>query len=215
MEHAPDQYSARYEVEYPEQLDRLSTLLRIPFAVPILLVASLMPIAPALIVSLAVEGIIDADSWSYGAAGAFFLPLVLMIVFRRKYPRWWFNFVLEFTRFEARIFAYVSLLTDQYPSTDAGQTVRLDLDYPDAEQLNRFLPIVKWLLLIPHYVVLVVLAIVSVVAIILAWFAILASGRYPRPLFDYVVGVNRYALRVTAYGLMLLTDRYPPFGLAP
>ena len=149
MEHAPDQYSARYEVEYPEQLDRLSTLLRIPFAVPILLVASLMPIAPALIVSLAVEGTIDADSWSYGAAGAFFLPLVLMIVFRRKYPRWWFNFVLEFTRFEARIFAYVSLLTDQYPSTDAGQTVRLDLDYPDAEQLNRFLPIVKWLLLIP------------------------------------------------------------------
>ena len=215
MEHAPDQYSARYEVEYPEQLDRLSTLLRIPFAVPILLVASLMPIAPALIVSLAVDGTIDADSWSYGAAGAFFLPLVLMIVFRRKYPRWWFNFVLEFTRFEARIFAYVSLLTDQYPSTDAGQTVRLDLDYPDAEQLNRFLPIVKWLLLIPHYVVLVVLAIVSVVAIILAWFAILASGRYPRPLFDYVVGVNRYALRVTAYGLMLITDRYPPFGLAP
>ena len=215
MEHAPDQYSARYEVEYPEQLDRLSTLLRIPFAIPILLVASLMPIAPALIVSLAVDGIIDADSWSYGAAGAFFLPLVLMIVFRRKYPRWWFNFVLELTRFEARIFAYVSLLTDQYPSTDAGQTVRLDLDYPDAEQLNRFLPIVKWLLLIPHYVVLVVLAIVAVVAIILAWFAILASGRYPRPLFDYVVGVNRYALRVTAYGLMLLTDRYPPFRLAP
>ena len=215
MEHAPDQYRARYEVEYPEQLDRLSTLLRIPFAVPFLLVASLMPIAPALIVSLAVDGIIDADSWSYGAAGAFFLPLVLMIVFRRKYPRWWFNFVLEFTRFEARIFAYVSLLTDQYPSTDAGQTVRLDLDYPDAEQLNRFLPIVKWLLLIPHYVVLVVLAIVSVVAIILAWFAILASGRYPRPLFDYVVGVNRYALRVTAYGLMLITDRYPPFRLAP
>ena len=215
MEHAPDQYSARYEVEYPEQLDRLSTLLRIPFAIPILLVASLMPIAPALIVSLAVDGIIDADSWSYGAAGAFFLPLVLMIVFRRKYPRWWFNFVLEFTRFEARIFAYVSLLTDQYPSTDAGQTVRLDLDYPDAEQLNRFLPIVKWLLLIPHYVVLVVLAIVAVVAIILAWFAILASGRYPRPLFDYVVGVNRYALRVTAYGLMLITDRYPPFRLAP
>ena len=215
MEQAPDQYPARYDVDYPDKLSRLSTLLRIPFSIPIWILAGLLPIAPVIFITLAAEGLINDDSFSGGFAAAFFLPLMLMLLFRRRYPRWWFDFLLELNRFEARIIAYIDLLTDQYPSTEDEQSVHLELDYPDAEQLNRFLPIVKWLLLIPHYIVLILLWVGAVIAIIAAWFAILITGRYPRRLFDYVVGVNRYGYRVAAYGLMMITDRYPPFRLSP
>ena len=213
MEHPPDRYPARLEVDYPESLERLSTLLRLPFIIPILIVSVLLPAAPAIFLYFASEGWISGDDWSGGYAAAFFLPLVLMLLFRGKYPRWWFDFLLELMRFETRILAYASLLTDKYPATDDEQSVHLDLDYPDAEQLNRFLPIVKWLLAIPHYVVLLIAGVVALLAIIVAWFAILATGRYPRQLFDYVVGVNRYAIRVGAYMAMLITDCYPPFSL--
>ncbi len=212
MEHAPDAYPARLEIDYPESLDRFSTLFRIPFGIPIGIIAYLMPVAPALAVSLAVEGLID-DSGSGWFFAAFFVPLVLMMLFQRKYPRWWFDFLLELTRFQYRFSAYMSLLTDKYPSTDEEQDVHLELDYPDAEQLHRALPLVKWLLLIPHYVVLVILGIGAFFAIIIAWFAILVTGRYPRGLFNFVVGVGRYGLRVSAYGFLLITDRYPPFRL--
>ena len=179
------------------------------------ILAALLPVAPALFISLAAEGLIDGDSANGAFGAAFFLPLVLVLLFRRKYPRWWFDFLLELTRFQTRIAAYLELLTDRYPSTDEEQSVHLELDYPDAEQLNRFLPIVKWLLLIPHYIVGVVLLVLSILTIILAWFAILVSGRYPRPIFDFVVGVSRYWLRLSAYGFLLITDRYPPFSLKP
>ncbi len=215
MERAPDAYPARLEIDYPESLNRLSTLLRIPFIIPILVIQALLPVAPLVAVSLAAEGAIDGDSVSGFAGAAFFLPLVLMIFFRRKYPRWWFDFLLELARFQARIIAYFDLLTDKYPSTDEEQDVHLDLDYPDAAQLNQFLPIVKWLLLIPHYVVLAVLVVLSVPALIAAWFAIIFTGRYPRPIFTYILGVNRYYLRIGAYGFLLITDRYPPFSLSP
>jgi len=214
MEHQPDAYPARLEVDYPERLDRVSTLLRIPFIIPIGIVSYLMPVAPLLAVSLAVEGYID-DSATGWIAAAFFLPLILMILFRRKYPRWWFDFLLELTRFQFRVSAYGALLTDRYPSTDEEQSVHLELDYPDAEQLNNLLPLVKWLLLIPHYIALVVLSIAALVAVIAAWFAILITGQYPRFLFDLVVGLGRYWLRVEAYGFLLITDRYPPFRLSP
>ena len=214
MEHPPDAYPARFEVDYPESLDRITTLLRIPFSIPIWILAALMPVAPVILVSLAADGFIDGNSVNGAAGAAFFLPLVLMLLFRQKYPRWWFNFALEFTRFQARIIAYGDLLTDKYPSTDEEQTVHLDLDYPEAESLNRFLPIVKWLLLIPHYVVGAILAVLSLLAVIASWFAILATGRYPRPLFDFVVSVSRYWLRIEAYGFLLITDRYPPFRLS-
>ena len=135
-----------------------------------------------------------------------------MLLFRQHYPRWWFDFARELTRFEARVSAYLALLTDQYPSTVDEQAVHLELDYPDAERdLNRWLPLVKCLLAIPHYLVLVFLALGALGAVILAWFAIVFTGRYPRALFDYVVGVGRWALRVNAYALLLVTDRYPPF----
>jgi amino acid permease len=213
MEHPPDAYPARLEIDYPESLDRLSTLLRIPFIIPILVVAALMPATPLIFLYFAAEGWISGDDWTGGFVTVFFLPLILMLLFRGKYPRWWFDFVLELMRFETRIIAYVSLLTDKYPATDEEQSVHLDLDYPDAKQLNRFLPIIKWLLAIPHYIVLIIATVLALLAIIVAWFAILATGRYPRRLFDYVVGVNRYGIRIGAYTAMLLTDRYPPFRL--
>jgi hypothetical protein len=139
---------------------------------------------------------------------------MLMIVFRQRYPRWWFDFAREFARFGMRVGAYLALLTDEYPSTTDEQSVHVEIDYPDVEgDLNRFLPLVKWLLAIPHYIVLAVLVIGAIFAILIAWFAVLFTGRYPRGLFDYVVGVARWGLRVQAYTLLLVTDRYPPFSL--
>jgi hypothetical protein len=137
-----------------------------------------------------------------------------MIIFRQRYPRWWFDFARELTRFGARVGAYFCLLTDRYPSTVEEQAVHLEIDYPDVEKdLNRWLPIVKWLLAIPHYVVLAFLAVGAIFAVLIAWFAILFTGQYPRSLFDYVVGVGRWGLRVNAYAALLVTDRYPPFSL--
>jgi hypothetical protein len=138
----------------------------------------------------------------------------LMIVIRVRYPRWWFDFARELTRFGARVGAYVALLTDRYPSTVDEQSVHLEIDYPEVDrELNRWLPLVKWFLAIPHYVVLFFLMIGAVIAIVIAWFAILITGRYPQPLFNYVVGVARWSLRVSAYAFLLVTDRYPPFSL--
>jgi hypothetical protein len=149
-----------------------------------------------------------------GIVGGLFAATLLMILFRQRYPRWWFDFARELTRFEARIGAYLALLTDQYPSTVDEQAVHLEIDYPDAERdLNRWLPLVKWLLAIPHYIVLFFLALGALIVVIIAWFAILFTGRYPRALFDYVVGVGRWSLRVQAYAFLLVTDRYPPFSL--
>jgi hypothetical protein len=139
---------------------------------------------------------------------------LLMIVFRQRYPRWWFDFARELTRFGARVTAYVALLSDDYPSTVEEQKVHLEIDYPDAARdLNRWLPLVKWFLAIPHFIVLVLLSLAAVFAVVLAWFAILFTGRYPRGLFDFVVGVGRWGLRVEAYAILLVTDRYPPFSL--
>jgi hypothetical protein len=182
------------DVDYPDRdLDKISTLLRLFYAIPILVVVS------------AIGG---------AAGGALFFPTLLMIVFRRKYPRWWFDFNLQLVRLETRVGAYVGLMTDDYPSTDEEQYVHLELDYPNAEfDLNQALPLVKWLLLIPHYIVLAVLAVGAVFAVIFAWFAILFTGRYPRGLFDFVEGVMRWGLRVEAYGWLLITDEYPPFSL--
>jgi hypothetical protein len=138
-----------------------------------------------------------------------------MIVFRNKYPRWWFDFNLQLVRFSTRVMAYLALMSDRYPSTDEEQSVHLELDYPSvAQDLNRWLPLVKWLLAIPHYIILVFLGVAAVIAVIVAWFAVLVTGRYPRPIFDFVEGVLRWGLRVQAYAFLLVTDRYPPFSLA-
>ena len=147
------------------------------------------------------------------AGGILVLPTVLMLLFRQKYPRWWFDWNRELSRFGARVGSYFLLLRDEYPSTDEEQAIHLEIDYPDAMQLNRWLPLVKWLLAIPHYIVLFFLFIGLVVTTLIAWLAILVTGRYPRGLFDYAVGVGRWCSRVSGYAFLLVTDRYPPFSL--
>ena len=209
MQQPSDTYPARLDVDYPEErLDRVRTAFRIVLLIPIVILAGLVS-----------GGFVNADTgdWAWlGGGGALFLPTLLMLLFRRKYPRWWFDWHLELWRFSNRVGAYVLLLRDEYPSTDETQAVHLDVDYPDAEaDLNRFLPIVKWLLAIPHYIALAVLWVVAIVVTVLAWFAILITGRYPRPMFNFVVGVARWSLRVEAYMWLLTTDRYPPFRLEP
>jgi hypothetical protein len=210
-------YAARLEVDYPERLQRLSTVFRLIWIIPIAIVLSLLSATSTTTVRVVTqtgETVSEVTRTSGGIAAGLFGATVLMIVFRQRYPRWWFDFARELTRFAARVCAYLALLTDRYPSTVEEQSVHLEIDYPDVrEDLNRWLPLVKWLLAIPHYIVLAVLVVIAVVAVVIAWFAILFTGRYPRPLFNYVVGVARWGLRVEAYMSLLVTDRYPPFSL--
>jgi hypothetical protein len=205
-------YPVEYSVDYPDRdLNRLTTALRLIWVIPIAI----------LLATLSGEhtgGYEYGQYWHFGAAlgGGLFLGPLLMILFRRKYPRWWFDWNLELLRFQNRVGAYLALLDDRYPSTDERQSVQLDLPYPDAERdLNRWLPLVKWLLAIPHYIVLLFLWLAGLVCVIFAWFAILFTGRYPRGLFEFVVGVIRWGNRVLGYAFILVTDEYPPFRLEP
>jgi hypothetical protein len=208
----PPAYPVNLSVEYPDRpLDRLTTAFRIFVAIPIMIVL----------------GAVSGTTWSFysssgtvhvvaGAGGLLFLGPLLMILFRQKYPRWWFDWNLELQRFTNRVLVYVLLMDDRYPSTDQEQRLRLDYVYPDVpRELNRFLPLVKWLLAIPHYIVLAFLWIAVFFVVIVAWFAILFTGRYPRGIFDFVEGVVRWGQRVVAYAFTLVTDRYPPFSLRP
>ncbi len=196
-----------FTVDYPNRpLSRLTTGLRFLWIIPIGIIASLVSSG-----TLSLEGM--GYSWSWAVGGILFFPVLLMLLFRQKYPRWWFDWNLELTRFLTRVGCYAQLLRDEYPSTDEEQAVHLYFPYPDATRLSRWMPIVKWLLAIPHWIVLWFLWIGAVISVIIAWFAILFTGRYPRSLFDYVVGVNRWTLRVFAYSLLLITDEYPPFSL--
>jgi hypothetical protein len=207
-------YPVQLSIEYPDRpLNRLSTGLRIFAAIPILIVIA------------AIDGFGGGGGWggggwgsgmAIGGGGLLVAPPFLMILFREKYPRWWYDWNLELLRFSNRVGVYLALMDDRYPSTDERQSVTLELPYPDVKQdLNRWLPLVKWFLAIPHYIVLFFLGIAAIVCVIVAWFAILFTGRYPRGLFDFLVGVGRWANRVTAYAFVLVTDRYPPFSLNP
>ncbi len=216
----PGQYAARLEVDYPAKLDRLSTFFRIIAIIPIAIILGLIAGAGEQVhytAYLHQAGAVVRTSrdTAGGIAGGLFLATMLMILFRQRYPRWWFDFSRELARFSARFIAYLALLTDQYPSTVDAQAVHLEIDYPDVtNELNRWMPLVKWILAIPHYIVLAILMAGAVFAVMIAWFAILFTGNYPKSLFDYMVGVFRWGLRVDAYAFLLVTDRYPPFSLS-
>jgi len=208
----PTSYPASLDIDYPKQLDRSSTFFRIIWTIPILIVLSLLTAAGGQ--HAAHEAGREMTVRSGGILAGLFAATALMILFQQRYPRWWFDFALELNRFSTRVGAYLFLLTDRYPSTVDAQSVHLSIAYPDAKRdLNRWLPLVKWLLALPHYIVLVALTIIALAATVIAWFAILFTGRYPRELFDFVVGVGRWALRVNAYAFLLVTDQYPPFSL--
>jgi hypothetical protein len=203
------EYPVSFRVDPPDgPLNRVTTAFRIFVAIPIVIILGL------------ISG--GSLSWSANgrsqglaaAGGLLFLAPLLMILFRQKYPRWWFDWNVAWWRFANRVAAYLFLLRDEYPSTDDEQAVHLSVEYPDVPRdLNRWLPLVKWLLAVPHYIVLVFLYIAAFFVVIVAWFAILFTGRYPEGLFDFVVGVMRWHNRVTGYAFVLATDRYPPFSL--
>jgi hypothetical protein len=207
-----EDHPVRFSVEYPDRpLDRVTTAFRIFTVIPIAIVAG------------SISGFdtggsydsSDAPTIVIGGTGLLFLPPLLMILFREKYPRWWFDWNLELLRFSNRVGTYFALMNDRYPSTDERQWVQLDFPYPDAKRdLNRWLPLVKWLLAIPHYIVLFFLYLATIVVVIIAWFAILFTGRYPRGMFDFVEGVIRWHNRVVGYAFILVTDQYPPFSMS-
>ncbi|MCC7021276.1 MAG: DUF4389 domain-containing protein [Thermomicrobiales bacterium] len=213
-------YPVQFAVDYPDRpLDRLTTLFRIFTAIPILILLGAISGGSLRWTTENRAAVAGADSSVVliaAGGGVLFLGPLLMILFRQKYPRWWFDWNLELLRFTNRVGVYLALMDDRYPSTDDHQAVHLDYPYPDVERdLNRWLPLVKWLLAIPHYIVLFFLSIAAALAAIAAWVAILATGHYPRGLFDFVEGVMRWHNRVVAYAVTLVTDRYPPFRLSP
>ena len=207
METVSSPYAVRFDVDYPDRtLNRLTTAFRIFVAIPILVVAAT--------VSGGSIGVGRNQGGVAMAGGLLAIAPLLMILFRQKYPRWWFDWNVALLRFLNRIGAYLLLLRDEYPSTDDEQNVHLELDYPNVPtQLNRWLPLVKWLLAIPHVIVLIFLSLAALVVAIVAWFAILFTGRYPRWAFDFVAGVMRWNNRVLGYAVLLVTDQYPPFSL--
>ena len=193
MAYSTDMYPVQFDVEYPESRNRLTALVRLILAIPVFI-----------IIALVASGL-----------GALSFATALVILFRGKYPRQWFEWQLEANRFKWRVNAYAGLLRDEYPSTDDEQAVSLDIAYPDPSQLSRFMPIIKWLLAIPHYIVLNILGVIAFIVTVIGWFSILVIGRYPMGLFGFSVGYERWRIRVAAYAGILATDRYPPFRFGP
>lgn len=223
-----DTYPVSLKVDYPNRLDRLTSFFRILWVIPILIILVLLSGSstadytgkddvnrPTISFEMQMDDVKkEVKAGGAGIVGGLFVATALMIVFRQRYPKWWFDFNLELNRFSTRVGAYLFLLTDKYPSTEDAQSIHLDIQYPDAKKdLNRWLPLVKWLLAVPHYIVLLFLVLVALFATIIAWFAILFTGRYPKELFDFVVGVMRWGMRVNAYAFLLTTDKYPQFSL--
>jgi hypothetical protein len=206
-----NEYPVQFAVEYPDRpLNRLTTAFRIFTVIPIFIVLASL--------GGGYGGWGGGEGWraGIGGAGLVFLPVLLMLVFREKYPRWWYDWNRELLRFSNRVGVYLALMSDSYPSTDEQQYVRLELPYPGAPAtVNRWLPLVKWFLAIPHYIVLIFLYLAAFVVVVLAWFAILFTGRYPRGMFEFVEGVLRWHNRVVGYAFALVTDAYPPFRLTP
>ena len=202
MEQNQSSYPATLTIDYPARaLNKLTTFFRPFLAIPIFIVLAL------------ISGSNSRTGWWFGAGGVLFAPTILMLLFRQKYPRWWFDWNVALTKLSTRISTYLLLMTDHYPSVEDEQSVHIDIPYPDASKLSNGMPLIKWFLAIPHYIVLAALGFAVAVCVIIAWFAILFSGKYPKSIFDFIVGVMRWSLRVTAYAILLTTDQYPPFSM--
>ena len=205
-------YPASLDIDYPAKQNRLTVFFRLVLVIPVAIILSLLMAAVSS--EYVNEAGKEVTQSGGGILAGLFAATALMILFRQRYPRWWFDFNLELNRFSTRVTTYMLVLTDLYPSTVEAQSVHLDIKYPDAKKdLNRWLPLIKWLLALPHYIVLIVLSVAAMLATIVGWLAILFTGRYPKELFEFVVGVNRWGLRVSAYAILLVTDTYPPFSL--
>lgn len=215
----PKGYAARLKINYPKASDRLTTFFRIFMIIPIAIILGLISgsgetVTKTLYVNELGELIYSTRDTAGGVIFGITLATALMILFRQVYPKWWFDFMYQLTCFEARVASYAALLTDQYPSTTEEQAVHLEVDYPDVEKdLNRWMPLVKWFLAIPHYIILAILTFAAVFVVIYAWFAILFTGNHPKGSFNFITGVMRWWLRVNAYAFLLVTDEYPTFGL--
>jgi len=193
MSTAETTYPLVFDVEYPEKLSRLLIFFKGLLAIPHLIILyALMDVAQ----------VITVIAW-------------FAILFTGRYPKGLFDFVVGIYRWQYNVGAYVLLLRDDYPpfSLSAGQyPVTFDIEYP--KKLSRWLIFVKWLLIIPHLIVILLLGIVYMITLVIAWFAILITGRYPKGMFDFAVGLLRWGARINAY-FLLMRDEYPPFSLAP
>lgn len=208
MDSLEQNYPAKLTIDYPEKLDRFTTFFRIIMAIPILIILSLIS-GSSENHELGVN-----VQFVYNSGGILFLATVLMIVFREKYPKWWYDWNIALLKFSTRVTSYLLLLRDEYPSTDEEQTVHIEIPYPDVKNdLNRWLPLVKWFLAIPHYIILAFLYVAAIICVIISWFAIVFSAKFPKGIFDFIVGVIRWTIRVSAYAFLLTTDKYPPFTL--
>ncbi len=193
---------AKVSIPHSPVSNRLTAFFRIFCALPVFVILVLL------------SGFHSKDV-QWVAPGILFLPTILAILFRKKYPRWWFDWNCALTKFSLRVMAFALLLRDEIPALEDDQSVMVELAYPDAlKDLSRGMPLVKWFLAIPHIVILIFLFAAVVIMTVAAWFAILFTGRYPAKIHGFVVGVVRWGLRVNAYAFLLITDRYPPFTLA-
>ena len=183
-------HPVRFWVDYPDRpFNRVTSAFRIFTAIPIAIII--------------------------GTAGsAVFAGIILMLLFRKKYPRWWYDWNLELSRFGNRVVAYWLLMDDRYPSTDDHQAVHLEYPEVTGPELNRGLPLVKWFLAIPTSSCCSSSGSQCSSSVVFVWFAILFTGRYPRGAFGFVEGVLRWGNRVGGYAFSLVTDIYPPFRLS-
>ncbi len=199
-------YPVRFEAEYPEQLGRLSSAFRIILYIP---VAIFLALVGGQAFSYSDFG--DATTTSVAGGGGIILAIWATVIVRQYVPHWLFDFQVALMRFQARAYGYLALLTDRFPAFEGEYPINFEVRYPD--KLSRWkVAIWKIITSIPHIIILIFLFLAAFVVIVIAWFAILFTGRYPQGLHTFVAGVFRWSLRVQAYFLSL-TDDYPPFSL--
>ena len=183
-----------------ENRDQVSGLFRYILIVPVLIFAAAF--APG-----------GAESLSIGM-GVVVLPTLLAIVFRGVYPSYALRFNQSIVELSTRITAYALLLNDNYPSIEANSSVRVVFpDVEDGKKLNRLLPLVKWLLAIPLYIVGIVYTIYGLIMLIVGWFAVIFTKAMPQAVAEVLFGVTRFWNRVLGYAFLLVTDEYPSFSL--